>query len=70
MNFQAAIKYAYALELRPRPEYNNFSGNISEIFALFMLPVKEIKPTVEETWAGVEAMCMEIKHEFDLEPGE
>ena len=29
-----------------------------------MLPVSQIKPTVEETWAGIKAMCMEIKPEF------
>ena len=29
-----------------------------------MLPVNQIKPTVEETWEGVRAMCMEIKSEY------
>ena len=30
----------------------------------FMLPVSQVRPTVEETWAGIKAMCMEIKSEF------
>ena len=30
----------------------------------FMLPISQIKPTVEETWAGIKAMCMEIKSEY------
>ena len=29
-----------------------------------MLPVHQIKPTVEETWAGIKAMCMAIKKEY------
>ena len=33
----------------------------------FMMPVNEVKPTVEETWAGINAMCMEIKPEFDFQ---
>ena len=27
----------------------------------FVLPVKQIKPAVEETWSGVEAMLIEVK---------
>ena len=52
---KAGIKYAYGLELRPGR--NGGHGG-------FMLPVNQIKPTVEETWEGVRAMCMEIKSEF------
>ena len=29
-----------------------------------MLPVNQIKPTVEETWAGIQAMCKEIEKEY------
>ena len=29
-----------------------------------MLPVSQVRPTVEETWAGIKAMCAEIKSEF------
>ena len=32
-----------------------------------MLPVNQIRPTVEETWAGIKAMCMEIGKEFAVE---
>ena len=35
----------------------------------FMLPVSQIRPTVEETWAGIKAMCMEIKKEYPVEQG-
>ena len=52
---KAGIKYAYGLELRPGR--NGGHGG-------FMLPVNQIKPTVEETWEGVRAMCMEIKSEY------
>ena len=34
-----------------------------------MLPVNQIRPTVEETWAGIKAMCMEIKKEYPVEQG-
>ena len=27
----------------------------------FMLPVSQIKPAVEETWSGVEAILVEVK---------
>ena len=30
----------------------------------FMLPISQIEPTVKETWAGIKAMCMEIKSEY------
>jgi len=52
---KAGIKYSYGLELRPGRQ-GGHGG--------FMLPVSQIKPTVEETWAGIKAMCMEIKPEF------
>ena len=35
----------------------------------FMLPVSQIKPTLEETWAGIKAMCMEIKSEYVSDQG-
>ena len=53
MKLQAGIKYSYGLELRPK------DWRIG-----FMLPISEIRPTVEETWAGIKTMCMEIKPEF------
>lgn len=46
------IKYSFALELRDQGQHG------------FMLPVNQIKPTVEETWAGLEAMADEIANEF------
>ena len=46
------IKYAYALELRDTGR----SG--------FMLPVNQIQPTVEETWAGLSGMALEIAKEY------
>ena len=53
IKLQAGIKYSYGLELRPK------DWRIG-----FMLPISEIRPTVEETWAGIKTMCMEIKPEF------
>ena len=55
MKLQAGIKYSYGLELRPgfNDRYNGFE-----------LPISQIRPTVEETWAGIKAMCMEIQPEF------
>jgi len=50
---KAGIKYSYGLELRPK------NWRIG-----FLLPISEIRPTVEETWAGIKTMCMEIKPEF------
>ena len=47
------IKYSYALELR------------DEGFHGFELPVKQIKPTLEETWAGLQTMAWEIAKEYD-----
>ena len=40
------IKYTYILELKPafKPE---------EGYLGFLLPVEEIKPTLQETWAGL-----------------
>ena len=35
-----------------------------------MLPVSQIKPTVEETWAGIKEMCKEIESEFPVQPDE
>lgn len=46
------IKYSFALELRDTGRHG------------FMLPVDQIKPTVEETWSGVSAMALEIAKEF------
>jgi len=48
------IKYSFALELRDKGS----SG--------FLLPVNEIQPTVEETYAGVVAMANEIYKEFQF----
>ena len=39
---------SYALELRDKGEHG------------FMLPVMQIKPTVEETWTGITGMALEI----------
>ena len=49
---KANIKYSYALELRDEGQYG------------FMLPTSQIQPTVEETWAGLEAMADAIVKEF------
>ena len=49
------IKYAYILELNP--EYK-FEGGYTQ----FLLPVHEIKPTLEETWAGILGMTEAIKN--------
>ena len=48
------IKYSFAIELRDK----GASG--------FLLPVNEIQPTVEETYAGVVAMSNEIYKEFQF----
>merc|ERR1712018_1113709 len=48
---KAGIKYSYGLELRDKGRYG------------FMLPARLIKPTVEETWAGLQAMADEILKE-------
>ena len=47
------IKYTYILELKPtlKPE---------EGYLGFLLPVDEIKPTLEETWAGLVGMTTAI----------
>ena len=47
------IKYAYALELRDDGTHG------------FNLPVNEIQPTVEETFAGIVGMADEIYKEFE-----
>ena len=57
--FQAGIKYSYGLELRPGRD-QGFHG--------FMLPVGQIKPTLEETWVGITEMCSEIEKEFPANP--
>ena len=41
--------------MRPGPSVN---------YPPHLLPVAEIKPAVEEAWAGFFAMSMEIKNEF------
>ena len=46
------VKYAYALELRDRGQHG------------FMLPVAQIQPTVQETWAGIQGMAWEIVKEL------
>lgn len=46
------VKYAFALELRDRGQHG------------FMLPVSQIQPTVEETWAGIQGMAREILKEL------
>ena len=60
MKMQAGIKYAYALELRPKREWPSPGFN---------LPIEQIQPTVEEIWAGINAMLMEMKLEYDLKHG-
>ena len=45
---KAGVKYAFALELRDRGQQG------------FMLNVAQIKPTVEETWAGLNAMAKKM----------
>ena len=47
------IKYSYALELRDDGRHG------------FILPVNEIQPTVEETFAGIVGMADEIYKEFE-----
>ena len=45
------VKYSYALELRPA--FDEVGGK----FGLgFLLPLNKIKPTLEETWAGMIGM--------------
>ena len=56
IKIQVGIKYSYTLELRPDGLDPNTLG--------FILDRKFIKPTVEETWAGIKAMSREIKSEF------
>lgn len=46
------IKYSFALELRDLGQYG------------FLLPVNQIKPTVEETFAGMVAMAHEVYKEL------
>ena len=46
------IKYSFALELRDQGQHG------------FMLPVSQIKPTLEETWAGIVGMSNEIAKEY------
>ena len=60
---QASIKYTYGLELRPShdPFRNPYLG--------FLLPLKYIKPTVEEALAGIKAMAKELNAPIDLETG-
>ena len=50
---KAHINYSYLIEMRP-PGWPQF-----------LLPVAEIKPAVQEAWAGFNAMSLEIKKEFD-----
>ena len=51
-HLKLGIKYSYALELRDKGQHG------------FMLPVNQIQPTVEETWAGINGMALEISKEF------
>ena len=48
----AHVKYSFALELRDTGKYG------------FMLPASQIRPTCEETYAGLVAMVDEIYPEF------
>ena len=50
---KAHINYSYLIEMHP-PGWPQF-----------LLPVAEIKPAVQEAWAGFNAMSLEIKKEFD-----
>ena len=52
------IKYAYIVEMRP--EWAFFQGAVK----CFAQRVKEIKPAVEETWAGLRTMCELINKEY------
>ena len=52
------IKYAYIVEMRP--EWAFFQGPVK----CFAQRVKEIKPAVEETWAGLQTMCELIIKEY------
>lgn len=51
----AGIKYSYTLELRD-------TGSNG-----FLLPPEQIRPTGEETWAGLRAMITAIAPEFGIE---
>ena len=53
------IKYAYIIEMRP--EMGKSSIGFAKCFAQ---QVKEIKPAVEETWAGLQTMCELIIKEY------
>ena len=57
---QAGIKYSYTLELRPVKSNQTREGRG------FILDREFIRPTVEETWAGIKAMCKEIMQECGL----
>jgi len=57
---KAGIKYSYLLELRPGNSLNTSEGRG------FILDREFIRPTVEETWAGIKAMCKEIMQECGL----
>ena len=61
---QAGIKYSYLLELRPGQSIQPRQGLpfIPEDF----FNRKIIRPTVEETWAGIQAMCKEMMQECGI----
>ena len=53
------IKYSYTIEVRPVS-----SENVGPV-KCFVQAVKEIKPALEETWAGLKRMCELILSEYD-----
>ena len=55
------IKYSYVIELRP--VLDSTQG-----YSDFVLPVPEIKPTLEETWAGLEGMTKAIAAKSSAAP--
>ena len=52
---QAKIKYSYTIELRQHG-IKGLNG--------FLLPVDQIKPTVEEAWEGIQKMSELIAQEY------
>ena len=52
------IKYAYTIEMRPVESWN--IGMVK----CFAQRVTEIKPALEETWAGLQTMCKLINQEY------
>jgi hypothetical protein len=53
---KAKIEFTYLLELRP----------CEDCYAGFVLPTREIKPTCEETWAGVQTVVSQMVDKIQI----